>query len=628
MPQTPRIPPTRRLPSQPNLDQLRKQAKELLASYRAGESETVAEVERFERSPDPVNFALNDAQRILARAYGYESWPRLKAFIDGVNAAELAAAVQSGDIERARKLLHARPELISKDLSESNEYRAIHFAVIRRDAAMTRFLMEAGSDARKGIYPHRDATTAYAIAREREYAEIVAVIEEVEGERRRELSCPNVTISPVQDQIGAAIRRGDTAAAIRLLETDASLMRACDRAGANPLHLAAEEADLELMDWLLARGASVLKRDRDDHTPLDRAALAVDPRNDLLQTFPEVARRLIERGAEITVNAAVALGDVGRVRQWIATDDSLPRQISPDGGLLTLAVKHAQIDVARLLLDLGADVDERITLPNVEEPTASWGMPLWYAALGNYVEIARLLLDRGADPNANVYASGWPLQNAWNHPDGLLKMLLLERGALPQPYMLSETHDVEGARKLLDRDHSEELAHELAWSACDQGCPEILALALPRLPYAPDDSRWHWILIQPPRGATDDHGNADKHYACMRALLAHGVSPNITSKGQSVLHFTAGYTGSVHDEVRAIFAAMLVEAGARLDIRDDLLRSTPLAWACRWGRPKMIETLIAHGATVDEPDAEPWATPRAWARKMGHEAMLERAIAR
>jgi len=56
--------PTRTLPPKPNLVQLRKQAKDLLKSYRGGEDEAVAEVERFERRPDPAKFALADAQRV------------------------------------------------------------------------------------------------------------------------------------------------------------------------------------------------------------------------------------------------------------------------------------------------------------------------------------------------------------------------------------------------------------------------------------------------------------------------------------------------------------------------------------------------------------------------------------
>src|SRR5215467_1732831 len=71
--------PPRRLPQQPNLEQLKKQAKELLERFRASELTAVTEVRQSERNPDPSHFALNDAQRVLARAYGFESWPKLKA---------------------------------------------------------------------------------------------------------------------------------------------------------------------------------------------------------------------------------------------------------------------------------------------------------------------------------------------------------------------------------------------------------------------------------------------------------------------------------------------------------------------------------------------------------------------
>src|ERR1035438_5491879 len=72
------------------------------------------------------------------------------------------------------------------------------------------------------------------------------------------------------------------------------------------------------------------------------------------------------------------------------------------------------------------------------------------------------------------------------------------------------------------------------------------------------------------------------------------------------------------DPQRVRFAAMLLDHGARLDVRDELLRSAPLGWACRWGRMDLARLLIARGAPVDEPEAEAWATPLAWAAKMGH----------
>lgn len=619
---TPKFFPTRGLPPQPNLEQLRKQAKDLLERYRAGDPAAVAEVRQFERKPDRSKFALNDAQRVLARAYGFESWPKLKAFVDGANIAKLAEAVRSGDLAQTRVLLHARPELIGMDMSEGDEHRALHYAILRRDVEMVRLLMEAGADARKGIWPHRDATSAWTLARDREYHDIVAVIEDEERLRREEMSCPNATVSPIQDQINAAIAQGDNEAAIRLLKANGSFIQACDRSGATPLHIAAEAANEQMVEWLLARRPSVRKPDVNGFTALDRAALTADPRNEKAKAFPAIAKGLLQHGAEMTIYAAVALADVSRIREVIQDDPGLVRQIYKGGGLLSLAVKHGHLEIVRLLLDLGADVDERTMLHELEEPTVSWGMPLWYAALANQRGIVELLLDRGADPNANVYASGWPLRNAWNHKDGFVKRLLLERGAKPQPYMMAENHDVAEARKLLETDLGEDTAQELAWSAADSGCPEIVELALARLTWAPGDRRWHWVLIQPIRGAGGDAHDNEGHFASMAALLRHGIDPNISRFGATPLHFAAAHHGPVSDSDRARFAAMLLEHGARLDIRDDLLQSTPLGWACRWGRTELGKLLIARGAPVDEPDAEPWATPRAWAVKMGQDATL------
>jgi ankyrin repeat protein len=123
-------------------------------------------------------------------------------------------------------------------------------------------------------------------------------------------------------------------------------------------------------------------------------------------------------------------------------------------------------------------------------------------------------------------------------------------------------------------------------------------------------------LIQPVRGATADHTDSEGHFSSMQVLLGHGVDANVSRYGQTVLHFAAGYRGDVSDEDRARFAALLIDHGASLTVRDDLLQSTPLGWACRWGRKKLAELLIARGAVVDEADAEAWATPKAWAAKM------------
>jgi len=66
----------------------------------------------------------------------------------------------------------------------------------------------------------------------------------------------------------------------------------------------------------------------------------------------------------------------------------------------------------------------------------------------------------------------------------------------------------------------------------------------------------------------------------------------------------------------------LLDAGARTDLRDGLLNSTPLGWACRWGRLELVRLLLQHGADPVEADAQSWATPKAWAEKMGHRAVV------
>ena len=67
---------------------------------------------------------------------------------------------------------------------------------------------------------------------------------------------------------------------------------------------------------------------------------------------------------------------------------------------------------------------------------------------------------------------------------------------------------------------------------------------------------------------------------------------------KQLLHFTAARQSDLSGKDRARFAAMLIDHGARLDIRDDLLKSTPLGWACRWGHRELVELLLQRGAPV------------------------------
>ena len=69
--------PDRRL----NFEQLRKQARELLRQFRAGDAEALARCDaQFARPPSVLQLA--HAQFVLAREAGFASWPRLKAYLE------------------------------------------------------------------------------------------------------------------------------------------------------------------------------------------------------------------------------------------------------------------------------------------------------------------------------------------------------------------------------------------------------------------------------------------------------------------------------------------------------------------------------------------------------------------
>jgi hypothetical protein len=84
----------------PDIDQLKRQARELLEAYRAQSPDAVIEVASQHRSATPETFALHDAQFVLARSYGFESWPKLKVGVDGVTTTRLHEAVRKATSAR------------------------------------------------------------------------------------------------------------------------------------------------------------------------------------------------------------------------------------------------------------------------------------------------------------------------------------------------------------------------------------------------------------------------------------------------------------------------------------------------------------------------------------------------
>ena len=212
------------------------------------------------------SFALHDAQLVLARAYGFPSWPKLKAYVDGVTIQRFVDAARAGDLATVRRMAAIRPELVHLDVSANDEHQALHHAVIGRHPDVVRFLVQQGANARKGIYPHRDASSALTLAIERGYTDIVDAIREEEARRT---SPPLAAGLPGIDALRAAFQRDDEDAVIAGLAAHPELVRAGNQRGRTALHWAVGLLWERLAAWLIAHGADVNERATNGETPLD-----------------------------------------------------------------------------------------------------------------------------------------------------------------------------------------------------------------------------------------------------------------------------------------------------------------------------------------------------------------------
>src|SRR4051812_14828037 len=86
-----------------NLEQLRKQAKELARAARGGDEAALARL----GGEQPI---LARAQLVLAREHGFPSWPALVAAVEA-GADGFVRAATSGRRARAEAMLAARPEI-------------------------------------------------------------------------------------------------------------------------------------------------------------------------------------------------------------------------------------------------------------------------------------------------------------------------------------------------------------------------------------------------------------------------------------------------------------------------------------------------------------------------------------
>jgi hypothetical protein len=104
------MPAARPLPPRPSLEYERKEAKALLRRLRAGNPDALARARAQRAAPYPTSPAtarLADAQLIIAREYGFASWPRLVHYFARVERHVLARQQIHADERSLEKRVHS-----------------------------------------------------------------------------------------------------------------------------------------------------------------------------------------------------------------------------------------------------------------------------------------------------------------------------------------------------------------------------------------------------------------------------------------------------------------------------------------------------------------------------------------
>jgi ankyrin repeat protein len=137
---------------------------------------------------------------------------------------------------------------------------------------------------------------------------------------------------------------------------------------------------------------------------------------------PELAE-IVLLGREPDFYEACALGRRDRAARLLEADPKLAASYSPDGFTpLGLAVFFGHLEIARLLVDSGADV-------NRPSRNAIRVAPLHSAIASGNVALLDLLLSRGAVPDPVEFLEATPLHSAAVHGSREMVQKLLAAGA-------------------------------------------------------------------------------------------------------------------------------------------------------------------------------------------------------
>ena len=289
---------SRELPARPNLEHLKKQAKQLLREYVQGEAAAIARFRDAEVSFAKSAPRLAGALRVLAREYGFENWTKLKAHVLTLcdqPIAALQAAIKANDASLVRIVLARHPALKTQLDEPLPNYGfdtpALIAAVQRNNRDMVEALLEAGANIN---------------ARTNWWAGSFGVLD---------VAIPELTPYLIERgayiDAHAAARLGMFERLRELVAANPALVHARGGDGQTPLHFA---ATIEIAAYLLEHGAAIDARCLDHESTPAQYMAAHCPRR------PEVARYLIARGAQTDILMAAALGDPQLVQRHLEND--------------------------------------------------------------------------------------------------------------------------------------------------------------------------------------------------------------------------------------------------------------------------------------------------------------------
>jgi len=279
----------RELPEKPNLEYLKKQAKQLQRTMPRSK--------------------LADAQHAVANEYGYATWAKLKSHVEALSltpAQALKAAVCDGDATRVREILDSHRKLREHIDEPLPNYgfgqNALFAAVQRSDRATIDILLTAGADINK---------------RTEWWAGGFGVLDDCDPSLVDFL----IERGAVLDAHSAS-RLGMMPELRKFVADDPNVIHARGGDGQTPLHFA---STVEVAKFLLDNGAGIDVRDVDHESTAAQYMLRVLQKRHYPSDRQEVARYLVSRGCRTDILMGAALGDRDLVRQHLDRDPNCIR---------------------------------------------------------------------------------------------------------------------------------------------------------------------------------------------------------------------------------------------------------------------------------------------------------------